>query len=77
MFYRILKSIKSILINQKTSLNKKCKNGQCLASEFDNIFYNISKTKVRNTGIIRFYKNFNSLNEAIKISDNIPIWVKF
>lgn len=67
----------SILINQKTSLKKKCKNGQYLASEFDNMFYNISKIKVRNAGIIPFYKNFNSLDEARKISDHIPIWIEF
>ncbi len=67
----------SILINQKTSLKKKYKNGQYLASEFDNMFYNISKIKVRNAGIIPFYKNFNSLDEARKISDHIPIWVEF
>ncbi len=67
----------SILINQKTSLKKKCKNGQYLASEFDNMYYNISKIKVKNAGIIPFYKDFNSLDEARKISDHIPIWIEF
>lgn len=68
---------KSILINQKTSLKKECKNANCLASEFDNMYYNTSKTSVKNTGIIPFYKNFNSLHQARMISDHIPIWFEF
>ncbi|MBF2708330.1 endonuclease/exonuclease/phosphatase family protein [Flavobacterium soyangense] len=67
----------SILINQKTSLKKECKNGNCLASEFDNMFYNSSKITALNAGIITFYKNFNSLQEARIISDHIPIWMEF
>ena len=65
-----------ILVNQKTSLKKECVNGDCLASEFDNIFYN-TKIKKLNSGILPFYKNFNSLKEARKISDHIPIWMEF
>ncbi len=68
---------KSILINQKTSLKKKYKNGNCLASEFDNMYYNTSKIRVKKAGIIPFYKNFNSLQDARKISDHIPIWLEF
>ena len=65
-----------ILVNQKTSLKKECDNGNCLSSEFDNIFYN-SKIKKLNSGVLPFYKNFNSLREARKISDHIPIWFEF
>jgi endonuclease/exonuclease/phosphatase family metal-dependent hydrolase len=67
---------KPILINQKTSLKKKSKNGQYLASEFDNIFYN-QKFKNINSGVIPFYKNFTTLKEARVISDHIPIWFEF
>lgn len=67
---------KPILINQKTSLKKKSKNGQYLASEFDNIFYN-KKVKNINTGVIHFYKNFTTLKDARVISDHIPIWFEF
>ena len=67
----------SILKNQKTSLKKECKNGNCLASEFDNMFYNTAKIKIKNVGVIPFYKNFNSLKEARTISDHIPIWMEF
>lgn len=64
------------LVNQKTSLKKECVNGDCLASEFDNIFYNTKITKL-NSAILAFYKNFNSLKEARMISDHIPIWFEF
>ena len=67
----------SILVNQKTSLKQECKNGKCLASEFDNMYYKTSKIKTINSGIIPFYKNFNSLKEARIISDHIPIWFEF
>ena len=68
---------KSILINQKTSLKQACKHNQCLASEFDNMFYNDSKVVVENAGVLSFFKGFNSLKEAKKISDHIPIWAEF
>ena len=67
----------SIFINQKTSLKQECKNNKCLASEFDNMYYKTSKIKFINSGVILFYKNFNSLKEARKISDHIPIWFQF
>jgi endonuclease/exonuclease/phosphatase family metal-dependent hydrolase len=78
VFYPLKKmGYKSILINQKTSLKKECKNGNCLASEFDNMFYNAAKISIKNSGFIPFYKNFNSLKEARIISDHIPIWMEF
>jgi endonuclease/exonuclease/phosphatase family metal-dependent hydrolase len=67
----------SILVNQKTSLRKACKKNQCLASEFDNMFYNKLKVTVKNAEAILFFKDFISLKEAKKISDHIPIWVEF
>jgi hypothetical protein len=66
-----------ILIGQKTSLKQACKNNECLASEFDNVFYQTSQFKKTDAGSIPFYKNFNSLKEARKISDHIPIWIEF
>jgi deoxyribonuclease-1-like protein len=67
----------SIFQNQKTSLKQKCKNNNCLASEFDNIFYKTEAINYKNSGVISFYKNFKSLQEARKISDHIPIWFEF
>lgn len=67
----------AVLKNQKTTLKQKCKNNICLASEFDNIFYKTSSLKVLNYGVIKFYEDFESLEEARKISDHIPIWFEF
>lgn len=59
---------------QKTTLKRKCQTKTCLASEFDNIFYSKKNIQPIKSGIIRFYKNFNSLKQARKISDHVPIW---
>ncbi|BFM42028.1 endonuclease/exonuclease/phosphatase family protein [Flavobacterium sp. CFS9] len=67
----------STLQNQKTTLKQQCKETVCLASEFDNIFYHKKSINYINSGIVSFYKNFNSLQEARKISDHIPIWIEF
>ena len=67
----------SILQKQKTTLKQKCKYDECLASEFDNIFYHTAKFKNTRSGVILFYKKFDSLQEARKISDHIPIWFEF
>jgi endonuclease/exonuclease/phosphatase family metal-dependent hydrolase len=68
---------RSVLVDQKTSLKQECKKEICLASEFDNIYYKTSAIKFLNSGIISFYKNFDSLKEARIISDHIPIWFEF
>ncbi|WP_281232171.1 endonuclease/exonuclease/phosphatase family protein [Flavobacterium gelatinilyticum] len=67
----------SVFQKQKTTLKQKCVAEICLASEFDNIFYDTAKLKVLNFGVIHFYKKFNSLQEARKISDHIPAWTEF
>jgi endonuclease/exonuclease/phosphatase family metal-dependent hydrolase len=66
-----------LLVRQKTSLKKECKNNNCLSSEFDNLFYNSAKITAHHSGVIHFYKNFNSLKEALMISDHIPVWFEF
>lgn len=63
--------------NQKTSLRQKCINGDCLASAYDNFFYNQSKINCINAGIIPFYTAFDDLKEARKVSDHVPVFLKF
>lgn len=67
----------SVFQNQKTSLKKACKMDICLASEFDNIWYNAAKIKINRAAPILFYLSFTSLQEARIISDHIPIWMEF
>ncbi len=65
------------LKGQKTSLKQSCINDDCLASEFDNIFYDTKKITAVETGVVHFYKSFSSLAEARAVSDHIPIFLKF
>ncbi len=67
---------KSAFQKQKTSLKKECKKGECLASEFDNIWYDSATMKCMNAKAILFYQSFASLQEARAISDHIPIAVE-
>jgi len=71
------KGYKSILTNQKTSLRQKCITNDCLASEYDNMFYDSMKTNSLKSGIIPFYQKFTTLKESRKISDHVPIWSVF
>lgn len=63
--------------NQKTSLRQKCINGDCLASEYDNFFYNQAKINCINAGIIPFYTTFADIKTARKLSDHVPVFLKF
>lgn len=67
---------KPAFTNQKTSLKKNCENNNCLASEYDNIFYNSSKVTVKNPNPILFYKDFERFKSAKSVSDHIPIAVE-
>ena len=68
---------KSALSCQKTSLKQETKNGENLASEFDNIFYQPSRNKLEKAGIILFYESFPSLQAARRISDHVPVYIEF
>ena len=68
---------KPALTGQKTSLKQACINGDCFASEFDNIFYNASQITSKSAGVVHFYKSFSDLSEARKISDHVPIYFQF
>lgn len=63
-----------VLKHQKTSIRHKCIHKDCLASEYDNLFYDTRKLQIIDKGIVSFYTNFNSMKEARKISDHVPIW---
>lgn len=65
-----------VVKNQKTTMKMKCVNGDCLASEFDNIFYNSRKVKLLNAGVVHFYRSFSNMVEARRISDHVPVWTE-
>ena len=67
---------KPSMSKQKTSLRTKCIANDCLASSYDHIFLNNQKVIILDYGVSHFYRNFDSLKKARKISDHIPIWVE-
>lgn len=66
-----------IFTGQKTSLKMSCIGTECLASEFDNIFYHEEKINFVSSGIIPFYEAFISVEDARIVSDHVPIWFEF
>ena len=67
---------KPVLFDQKTSLRQKSINGDFLASEFDNIFYNSGKVTFVESGIIPFYDKL-TFGEVKNISDHVPVYFRF
>ncbi len=65
------------LINQKTSLKMQYIDNECLASEFDNFYFDAGKLTMKRSGIIPFYDAFSNLEEARQISDHVPIYFEF
>lgn len=66
-----------LLIGQKTSLKQTCQSNDCLASEYDNIFYHGNKIQIHDKGIIHFYKQTETFEAACGISDHVPVFMKF
>ncbi|WP_216629410.1 endonuclease/exonuclease/phosphatase family protein [Taibaiella lutea] len=60
---------------QKTTLKQNCKNGDCLASAYDNIFYPENKFKKLTSGIISFYTAIQ-WDMVRKVSDHLPVFVE-
>lgn len=67
----------SALTGQKTSLKMECISDDCLASEFDNVFFNADKVIKKASGIIHFYKAFEDLKMARMVSDHVPVYFNF
>ena len=68
---------KPSFVGQKTSLKRVCKNNNCLASEFDNIWFNTNSIQFFSSNVIHFYKDFENLDSAREVSDHIPISLIF
>jgi len=64
------------LVGQKTTLRDRCLDDGCLASEYDNFFFDTARFELVEKGVVHFYKDFDDFNEARNISDHIPIFVK-
>lgn len=66
-----------VVVDQKTTMKMKCAGEECLASEYDNIFYNSKKIELLDSGVILFYEKFPDMISARQISDHIPVWAEF
>lgn len=64
------------LQNTPTTLKTKCKLGNYLNHSIDNIFYT-TEIKVIESGSLDFVKTCNKLSEARKLSDHLPVYIKF
>jgi len=71
------KGYTSALVDQKTSLKRmRDKEGNHLAKEYDNIFFEHGPLSKHKSGFIDFVKYFDSLDDARKVSDHLPIWTE-
>ena len=77
--FDLIKSIgyETAFVDQKTSLEAECHDGDCLASVYDNVLYRTDKQTVIKKGIIPFYEDFGDFKKARKVSDHVPVWVEF
>jgi len=72
------KGYRQALQQQKTTLKQECKAGECLASEYDNIFYPSAKVKLKNAGVLPFHQSFaNDMKKARQLSDHLPVFAIF
>lgn len=66
-----------IFINQKTTLRQICLGGDCLASEFDNMFYPVNRISILSSGVVKFFTQFPNMQEANMVSDHVPVYAIF
>jgi len=64
------------LTGQKTSLRDRCLSDGCLASELDNFFLKSSEFQIIDRGVIHFYNDFKDFQDARKISDHVPVYIR-
>lgn len=61
---------------QKTSLKQSCADDNCLASEYDNFYFKASAMQVLKTGVVHFYRDFETMKAARHISDHVPVYMQ-
>lgn len=74
--FNLLKSkgYKATINNQKTTLKGTCKRGSYLNYAIDNIFYSSDVKKI-DGGVLDFVQFCNQLEQAIKLSDHLPVFL--
>lgn len=64
------------LVDQRTSIRMKVRDGQHLANEYDNIFYEAGPLRANRVGVVDFTGQFPTLREARRISDHLPVYME-
>ncbi len=66
-----------VLNDQPTSLRRKRRDGPNghLANEYDNIFYESAPLRSHRAGIVDFTTSFETLRDARRISDHLPVYM--
>lgn len=67
---------KSALMKSKTTLKRKCKNGDYLSHDIDNIYYSKGISFV-NSGVLDYIEKCDNLKTARMISDHLPVFLEF
>jgi len=67
--------LRPALTGQRTTLKQQCKDGNCLASMFDNILYDARIFKKKTSGVIYFYSGIEWINVK-KVSDHLPVYAE-
>ena len=70
------KGYNTALKNSKTTLKQKCKNGNYLSHDIDNIYYS-TKLKHINSGKLDYISKCENLKSARLISDHLPVYLEF
>lgn len=65
------------LICTRTTLKTKCDEKGCLASEYDNLFYDPKKVKAVAAEAIQFQTAFSNVLAARRVSDHLPLSFMF
>ena len=73
-FYQL--GYNSAIKNSKTTLKRKCSNGDYLSHDIDNIYYS-NKVKSINTGKLDYVEKCENLQSARLISDHLPVFMEF
>ena len=63
------------ITDQRTSIRMRRRDGQHLANEYDNIFYEVAPLRPARTGVVDFTGEFATLRDARKISDHLPVFM--
>lgn len=61
----------------RTTLRQECKAGECMASEYDNIFFPEARFRLQERGVLPFYTQYNGdMKAARRLSDHAPVYVE-